>query len=116
MTVFSLPPYPEDIGQDVLDSVILNGNIFDIHGAPVETDIKVALNSPASRYKTQFALEGDPVAATSTPEGKWSIDLPPNSDMRADSYYRITLNKRIFRKNLPDFPYQQNLNQLEDYS
>lgn len=116
MGVYSVVPDLEDIGLDVPEFSILKGNVFDIEGNPLEVDIFVSLNALVSQYKTQFGLANEPPTVTSSPiDGSWTVELPDTSNMRADSYYRITINERTFRKVLPDFPRESFLNDLQDY-
>jgi len=114
--VFSFIPFPEDIGRDTLNQVDLEGFVYDIHGQPVTTTIKIGLNKKESAYKEDFNLSGDEIETTSDEiTGGWTFLLPDNYFMPPDSYYRLTLNDVIFRKFLPDFPPRNSLNQLEDY-
>ncbi len=115
MTVFSEIPFPEEIGQDTINLTKLQGNLFDIHGNPLSESVKVALNKRVTKYKTKTNISGQEQETTSDETGRWSFDLPDSFNMTPDSYYRITLNEKVFRKNLPDFPIQTSLSQLEDY-
>jgi hypothetical protein len=116
MTVFSLVPYLEDIGQEILETVLVKGYVYDIHGNPVEEEIDIRLNKNASQYKTQFTVDGETFTVDSDPaDGGWSILLPDNSNMPSDSYYRFTINAETVRKSVPDYPLEHVLNQLDDY-
>jgi hypothetical protein len=116
MSVFSEIPFPEEIGQDTLLLTRLQGKLVDIHGAPVSAAVKVALNKRVSRYKTKTNISGAEQETFSDEHtGDWFIDLADSFNMTPDTYYRITINEQVFRKNLPDFPLQISLNQLEDY-
>ncbi len=116
MSVFSEIPFPEEIGQDTLSPIRLQGKLVDIHGAPVSASIRVALNKRVSRYKTKTNISGaEQETFSDENDGSWFLDLADSFNMTLDSYYRITINEKVFRKNLPDFPPQISLNQLEDY-
>jgi hypothetical protein len=108
--------FPEEIGQDTLNQVDLLGYAFDIHGQPVDLSVKIRLNKPETSYKNQFNLSGAELRATPDDiSGLWGFLLPDNFHMPLDSYYRIEINGRVFRKFLPDFPPENSLNLLEDY-
>lgn len=116
MSVFSEIPFPEDIGQDTLLLTRLQGKLVDIHGQPVSASIKIVLNKRVSKYKTKTNISGAEQETLSDENtGDWFIDLADSFNMTPDSYYRITINEKVFRKNLPDFPPQISLNQLENY-
>lgn len=115
MTVFSEIPFPEEIGQNTVNLTRLQGNLFDIHGNSLSESVKVSLNKRVTKYKTKTNISGEEQETTSDASGRWSFDLPDSFNMTADSYYRITLNEKVFRKTLPDFPIQNSLGQLEDY-
>jgi hypothetical protein len=116
MSVFSLVPYPEDIGQDIIETIYLSGYVYDILGNPLEEEVAAELNKRASRYKDQFTIDGTRrIVVSDSADGSWLIELPDNSNMPPDSYYRFEINEKIIRKVLQDYPLDQVLNQLEDY-
>jgi hypothetical protein len=116
MSVFTLFVFPEDIGEETINEVELQGNIFDLHGRPVAANVSAGLNKTETAYKTQFNLSGAPQTVQSDEStGYWSILLPDNFYMPSDSYSRITIKKEVFRKFLPDFPPENSLNALDDY-
>jgi hypothetical protein len=115
MSVFSEIPLPEEIGQDTLLQTRLKGRLVDISGDPVSASVKIALNKRVTKYKTKTNVNGDEQEVLSDANGDWSVDLADSSNMTPDSYYRITINEKVFRKTLPDFPPETSLSQLEDY-
>lgn len=116
MSVFSIIPLPEEIGQDTLLQTRLKGSVFDIHGNPLSVDIGVALNKRVTRYKTKTNVAGEEQMIQSDEnDGSWFFDAAESFGMTSDSYYRITINEMVFRKNLPDFPPEISLNQLKNY-
>lgn len=116
MTVFSEIPFPEDIGQDTLWLTGLEGCLLNIHGDPVRESVRAGLNKRVGKYKTRTSVSGAEQETFSDENtGYWSLDIADTFNMTADVYYRVTINQEILRKNLPDFPTQISLNQLEDY-
>ena len=112
---FSFPPYPEDFGNELPETIVLSGKIFDIEGNPVSTSVHVSLNTQAAQYQTQYTYVGFLQIPTDSVTGRWFTELPDTTQMRADIYYRFTINGRVFRKSLPDFPLEAAFNDLQDY-
>jgi hypothetical protein len=115
MSVFSPFAFPEDIGRETLSTVRLTGAVYDFFGVPVQVEIEAGLNKRVTQYKNTFQLSGDPRSVESGVDGVWFMDLPDSFNMTPDSYYRIVINDQVLRKNLPDFPPEISLNELEDY-
>ena len=116
MPVFSPIEYPEDVGQEVIDIVALEGLVIDIFGDPISgADVTAALNKPITGYKQKSQVAGAARTFQTDESGAWSAELAESDQMTADSYYRFTINERVFLKRLPDFPLSHFFNELEDY-
>jgi len=103
--------------METQDLITLQGNIFDIEGNPLETEVSLALNKKVTKYKTKISVSGEEqIVQSSDVDGSWSINLTETTNMTPDTYYRITINESVFRKRLEDTPATQNLNDLVDYS
>jgi len=117
MPIFSPIEYPEDVGQEVIDIVALEGLVIDIFGEPVVNQtVSAALNKPIAGYKTKSQVSGAQRNFETDANGAWSAELTDSDQMTADSYYRFTINERVFLKRLPDFPPSHEFNDLEDYN
>ena len=113
--LYSPFPFPEDIGRDTLNVVRLSGMVYNFFGVPVQVDVEAGLNKRVTQYKNSFQLSGEPLETESDGSGAWFFDLPDSFNMTPNSYDRVTINERVFRKSLPDFPLENYLNDLEDY-
>lgn len=99
-----------------ITTVSVEGFILDIEGNPVEETVRIGLNKAVTQYKTGHNLNGaEKTVLSSDVDGFWFSDLPDTTNMTADTYYRFTINQRIYRKKLEDTPAVQNLNELIDY-
>jgi hypothetical protein len=116
MSGFSIVPFPEAFGDDTVRLVTLKGKIFDFFGNPVETDVEIGLNKRSTGYKEHTQLSGAAKTVSTETDGSWNADLPDSFNMTPDAYYEIAINEFVFRKNLPDYPPETYLNELEDYS
>jgi len=115
MSGFSIAPFPEAFGEDTVLIITLKGKVLDFFGNPVETEVEIGLNKRSTGYKDDIQLSGAAKTVATETDGSWFMDLPDSFNMTPDAYYRISINEFVFRKNLPDYPLEIYLNELEDY-
>lgn len=114
--IFSPIEYPENVGQEVIDIVALEGMLIDIFGEAVsDFPVSAALNKPITGYKSKSQVSGATRDFQTDETGYWNADLADSDNMTPDSYYRFILNDRMFLKRLPDYPLSHAFNDLEDY-